>query len=447
LYPGDKGVPRGLIPTDWNGFAPRVGLSWDVTGRGQWLVTAAYGIFYDPYYTGQGGPLQTPVSAAPYLQTPQIQLPNFSDPYNGQNPFNGGFAQPMTLLTLDPNLRLPYAQDWNLNIQRAFGSNWLLEVGYIGTKGTKLPRFVEANPTVYDPSLTYEQNSNLSDQRRLYSGCTVQTPSPCTYSSVGLISGIADSSYNALQMSLTKRLSHGLSFLVSYTLSKTLDDASTFNITGSASQSVAGENDLAQNPFDVKSEWGRSMFDARHRFVASYQWNLPWFSHPQNWYGHILGNWQVNGITTLMSNTPFTVYDSSNPSAQGSAPEISGFYSARPNQVGSPNTGRCATNGAPVRSAECWFNTGAFQHAAAGQFGDVGRNTLKGPAFQQWDFSALKTIPIHEAKSLQFRAEFFNIFNNVNFHLPDNDINSPNFGYITAAQPGRIVQLALKFLF
>jgi len=450
LYPGDAGVPRGLIPTDWNGFAPRVGVAWDVTGTGHWLVTAAYGIFHDPYYTGQGGPLQTPISAPPYLQTPQISLPNFADPYNGENPFNGGFAQPMTLLTLDPSLRLPYAQDWNLNIQRAFGNDWLLEVGFIGTKGTKLPRFIEANPTVYDSSLSYEDNVNFSDQRRLYSGCTVEQPSPCTYSSVGEISGIANSSYNALQTSLKKRFSHGLSALISYTYSKTLDDASTFNITGSASQSVAGENDLAQNPFDLRGEYGRSMFDARHRFVASYQWNLPWFQHPQNWYGYVLGNWQVNGITTLMSNTPFTVYDSNNPSAQGSAPEISGFYSSRPDQVGDPNAGSCSFGGgttAAVHTANCWFNTGAFQPAAQGTFGQLGRNTLEGPAFQQWDFSALKMIPIHESLNLQFRAEFFNIFNNVNFRLPNNDISSSNFGQIQAAQPGRVVQLALKLMF
>jgi len=447
LYPGDKGVPGGLIPTERDAFAPRVGLAWDVTGKGRLLVTSAYGIFYDPYYTGQGGPLQTPISAPPYLQTPQISTPNFADPYNGQNPFNGSFAQPMTLLTLDPNLRLPYAQDWNLNVQRAFGSDWLLEVGYIGTKGTKLPRFIEANPAVYIPG---QSTQNNADQRRLYSGCTTAANSPpCTYSSVGEIAGIADSTYNALQASLRKRFSHGLSMLASYTFSKTLDDASTFNITGSASQSVAGENDLAQDPFDVKAEHGRSMFDARHRFVLSYEWNLPWFSHAQNWYGHILGNWQVNGITTLMSNTPFTVYDSSNPSLQGSAPEISGFYSSRPNIVGDANSGTCQVNGVavPVRTSGCWFNTSAFQHAQLGQFGNVGRNTLDGPAFQQWDFSAIKSIRIHEAMSLQFRAEFFNIFNNVNFRLPDNDINSPNFGQIQAAQPGRVVQLALKLLF
>jgi hypothetical protein len=453
LYPGDKGVPRGLIPTERDAFAPRLGIAWDVTGKGRTLVTAAYGIFYDPYYTGQGGPIQDPISAPPYLQTPQISVPNFADPYNGQNPFSGGFAQPMTLLVLNPSLRLPYAQDWNLNIEQALGNNWLLQVGYIGTKGTKLPRFIEANPAVYVPGEIGNQpisNQNNADQRRSYSGCNLNpTSPPCTFSSVGEIAGIADSNYNALQASLRKRFSQQFSMLASYTFSKTLDDASTFNITGSASQSVAGENDLAQNPFDVKAEYGRSMFDARHRFVVSYQWNLPWFSHPQNWYGHILGNWQVNGITTLMSNTPFTVYDSSNPSLQGSAPEISGFFSSRPNIVGNPNSGTCIENGVavPVRTANCWFNTGAFQQAQTGTFGNVGRNTLNGPALQQWDFSALKMIPIHENMNLQFRAEFFNIFNNVNFVLPNNDISSPNFSQITAAQPGRIVQLALKFLF
>ena len=193
----------------------------------------------------------------------------------------------MTLLVLNPNLRLPYAQDWNLNIERALGRDWLLEVGYIGTKGTKLPRFIEANPAVYIPGESTQDNG---DQRRLYSGCTVTGTTPCTYSSVGEIAGISDSSYNALQVSLKRRFAHGFSMLVSYTLSKTLDDVSSFNITGSASQSVAGENDLAQNPFDVKAEWGRSMFDARHRFVTSYQWDLPWFKHPDNWYGHILRN-------------------------------------------------------------------------------------------------------------------------------------------------------------
>jgi len=441
VYPGDPGVPAGLIPTEKTAFAPRVGLAWDVKGNAQWVVTSAYGIFYDPYYTGQGGPLQTPVSAPPYLQTPQVNFPNFADPFNGTNPFNGGFGPAMTLLTLDKNLRLPYAQDWNLNIQKSFGGNWLLEAGYIGTKGTKLPRFIEGNPAVFVPGESTEDNVN---NRRLYSGCTLAPSSPpCNYASVGLIAGIANSTYNALQMSLKKRLSHGLSFLTSYTFSKTLDDVSSFNITGSASQSVAGENDLAQDPFDLAAEHGRSMFDARHRFVASYEWNLPFWKHGQNWYEHILGNWQLNGITTMMSGTPFTVYDSNDVDLQGGAPEISGFSSNRPNLIGNPNAG--------PRTPQEWFNKAAFQQlnpaTQAGQFGNEGRNDVRGPGYQEWDFSAFKNIPIKESKSLQFRAEFFNVFNHANFRLPNNDISSPTFGEISEALPGRQVQLALKLLF
>jgi Carboxypeptidase regulatory-like domain len=440
LYPGDPGVPKGLIQTDRKAFAPRVGIAWDPTGSGKWLISSAYGIFYDPYYTGEGGPLQTPVSAPPYLQTPQVGFPNFPDPFNGKNPFNESFAQPMTLLTLDPNLSLPYAQDWNLNVERSLGSNWLLEISYVGTKGTKLPRFIEGNPAVFVPGATTQNNA---EQRRLYSGCTLAQPSPCTYSSVGLIAGNSNSTYHALQTSLRKRFVRDFSMLVSYTLSKTLDDVSSFNITGSASQSTAGENDLAQNPFDLSPEHGRSMFDARHRFVLSYEWNLPFFRHPNSWYGHILSNWQLNGITTFMSGTPFTVYDSAGVSAQGGAPEISGFPSDRPNLVGDPNAGPHTPNQ--------WVSASAFQRldpvTQAGQFGNAGRNIVQGPGFQQWDFSAVKNFRFAESKNIQFRAELFNLFNRANFGLPVNDLNSPNFGQIQTSQPGRLVQFALKFLF
>ncbi len=443
VYPGDPGVPAGLIQTEKKAFAPRVGLAWDPTGRGEWKVSAAFGVFYEPYYTGQGGPLQTPVSAPPYLQTQQISGPNFADPYNGMPPANGTFALPMTLLTLDKDLKLPYAQDWNLNIAKSFGRDWLLEAGYVGTKGTHLPRFIEGNPAVFIPGQTNSRGN--PDQRRLYSGCTLAKPAPCTFSSAGLIAGISNSSYNALQTSLQKRFSHGLSFLASYTFSKALDDVSSFNITGSSSKSFAGENDLAQNPFDLAAERGKSMFDAPHRFVLSYEWSLPFWKQPQAWYQHILNNWQVNGITTLMSGTPFTVYDSTDVSFQGGAPEISGFSSSRPNLVGDPNAG-------PHTTAQ-WFNKSAFQQlfpvndGPTQFFGNEGRNVVEGPGLSVWDFSALKNIRIRESKSVQFRAEFFNLFNHANYTLPNNDISSPNFGKIQGALNPRLIQLALKFLF
>jgi len=354
---------------------------------------------------------------------------------------------PLTNLTLSPTLTLPYSQDWDLNLQRSFGSDWLFEVGYVGTKGTHLPRFIEANPAVFVPGTSNGQpisNSSNADQRLLYSGCTLaDSPSSCQFSSTGEIASIASSSYNALESSLRKRFSHGLSFLLSYTWSKAIDDVSSFNITGSAAKPVAGENDLAQNPFDLGAERGLSLFDARNRFVASYEWALPFWNHPENWYQRALGGWQLGGIATLMSGGPFTVFDSNDVSAQGSAPEITGFSAQRPNLIGKPNQG--------PRTVSAWLNSSAFQrldtNANAGQFGTEGRNVNIGPGYADWDFAALKNFKVTETKQFQFRAELFNVLNRTNFRLPDSDISSPSFNHILAAQDPRQVQFALKFSF
>jgi hypothetical protein len=451
LYPGDPGVPAGLIPTQKTAFAPRVGLAWDPRGDAKTVVSAAYGIFYEPYYTGEGGPLQDPVSAPPYLKTLQLGFPinSFANPFFAPDPFGVPFPEPMTLLVVSRNLHLPYAQDWNLNIQRSLGADWLLQAGYVGTNGVRLPRFIEGNPAVFVPGLDSSGNpistENNVNQRRFYSGCTLANPNNCVYGSVGEIASIANSSYNALEASLRKRFSHGLSFLASYTWSHSIDDVSSFNITGSASQDTAGENDLAQNPFDLAAERGRSMFDARQRFVLSYQWSLPFLQHSSNWYGHVLGNWQLNGIMTAMSGTPFTVYDSNDPSLQGQAPEISGFSSNRPNVIGNPNSG-------PRTVAE-WFNTSAFQQLQPDPqgrfevFGDEGRNAIQGPGYVNWDLSAFKNIRLTESKEIQFRGELFNVLNHTNFRLPVSDIESPTFGQIQSDVSPRVIQVALKFLF
>jgi outer membrane receptor protein involved in Fe transport len=447
LYPGDPGVPAGLIPTDRKAFAPRLGVAWDPTGHGKTLLVGAYGIFYEPYYTGQGGPLQAPISAPPFLGTPQVSLPDFADPFNGNPPVAGTFSPSITNLTLSPSLKLPYTQDWDLNWQQSFGSDFLLEVGYVGTKGTRLPRFIEANPAVFVPGYVDGQpisNSSNADQRRLYSGCTLaDSPSTCVYSSTGEIAGIANSAYNAMEASLRKRMGHGLSFLVSYTWSKAIDDVSSFNITGSAAKPVAGENDLAQDPFNLAAERGPSLFDARNRFVGSYEWALPFWTQSQNWYQWALGGWHLDGIATLMSGTPFTVFDSNDVAAQGSAPEITGFSAQRPNLVGNPNHG--------PRSVSDWLNTNAYQRldpvANAGQFGTEGRNVNTGPGYADWDFAALKNFKLAESKQLQFRAELFDVLNRTNFRLPDSDISSPTFNHILEAQAPRQVQFALKFMF
>jgi outer membrane receptor protein involved in Fe transport len=459
LYPGDRGVPAGLIPTQATAFAPRFGLAWDPRGDSKTVVSAAYGIFYEPYYTGEGGPLQDPVSSPPYLKTQQISFPvnSFANPFYTPNPFSQAFPEPMTLLVVARNLHLPYAQDWNLNIQRSFGEDWLFQIGYVGTTGVRLPRFIEGNPPVFVPGVDTTSpgcsvaspcpisTENNVNQRRLYSGCTLASPNNCIYSSVGEIASVANSSYNALETSLRKRFSYGLSFLASYTWSHSIDDVSSFNITGSASQPVAGENDLAQDPFDLAAERGRSMFDSHHRFVLSYQWVLPFLEHSSSWYGHVLGNWQLNGIMTAMSGGPFTVFDSNDVSLEGQAPEITGFSANRPNLIGNPNSG--------PRTPQEWFKVSAFQQLQPDPlgrfevFGDEGRNVVQGPGYVNWDASLFKNIRLTESKELQFRGELFNLLNRTNFRLPVSDIESPTFGQIQSDVSPRVIQVALKFLF
>ena len=160
-------------------------------------------------------------------------------------------------------------------------------------------------------------------------------------------------------------------------------------------------------------------------------------------YQSALGGWQLDGIATLMSGTPFTDFDSNDVSAQGSAPEITGFSAQRPNLVGNPNYG--------PRTVKAWLNAGAFQRldptTNAGQFGTERRNVNIGPAYADWDFATLKNFKVTKSKQLQFRAELFNVLNRTNFHLPDSDISSPTFNHILEAGAPRQVQFALKFIY
>jgi hypothetical protein len=442
LFPGDPGVANGIAPVYWKGLMPRVGVAWDPTGSGKMSLRAAYGIFYDSVTNGAGAPLQDPISALPWLQARQLSGPgfDFANPWSGTpNPFPPlSFAQPATLLTIDRGLRPPYAQDWNFSIQRSLGDAFLLDLRYVGSTGTRLPRMIEANPSVYGPGATAEN----ADQRRLYAGC--QGPQgPCDFASVGLITDSTSSTYHSAQVALSRRFNHGLGFLASYWFSKSLDYVSSFNVVGSAPRLVGGENDLAQNPFDLAAEHGPSLFDARHRLVVSGSYELPSLHSAPRAMRAALGGWQLNTIATVSSGTPFTVYDSTNVSLQGTAPEISGFYSSRPNLVADPNQG--------PHTPDQWVSRGAFQQldpiTQAGQFGNEGRNVVRGPGVANIDLSLIKTAALTEKAHLQFRAECFNIANHPNFGLPVNDLASPNFGRILEAGPPRLFQFAVKLLY
>lgn len=441
LYPGDPGVPDGIASVDYHELMPRVGLAWDPFGKATTVLRAGYGIFYDGYTNGVGGPLQASGSALPWTQTVQLPGPglNLADPYSGGTPpfANQTFLRPATILTVESGMLPPYSQQWNLSIEHVFAARYTLDVRYVGNKGTHLPRFVEANPAIYGPGATPDN----ADQRRLYADCSAALGS-CAFSSVGLIADNNSSTYHAFQAAFSRQFASGLSFLASYWWSKSLDYSSSLNLAGSAPSLVAGENDLAQNPFDLRAEHGPSLFDAAQRFVFSGSYVLPRWSQ-SHFAGVLVNGWQFNTIATFATGTPFTVYDSDNASMQGQAPEITGFYSSRPNVLSNPNEGPHTPN--------AWVSASAFQRLTQqdnpGEFGNEGRNAVRGPGYATVDLSLFKNFALSESKRVQFRAEAFNALNHANFALPQNDLNSPAFGQILQAAPPRLVQLALKLLF
>ena len=441
LFPGDPGVPAGIAAVDYHEFMPRAGLAWDPTGDARTTIRAGYGIFYDGYTNGTGGPLQAGVSALPWTEAYQLPGPglNFSNPYNGSTPpFDvQQFVRPATVLTVQSGMLPPYSQNWDFSIEHAFDKSYLFDIRYVGNKGTHLPRFIEANPAIYGPGAT----TSNADQRREYADC--DPSGSCAFASVGLIADNNSSTYNALQVSLSRQLSSNLSFQVSYWWSKSLDYVSSLNIAGSAPTLVAGENDLAQNPFDLRAEHGPSLFDATNRFLFSGTYALPRWQTAPDAAKFLINGWQLNTIVTLASGTPFTVYDSDNAPMEGDSPEITGFYSSRPNVLSNPNDGPHTPNQ--------WVSRSAFQEltpeANPGEFGNEGRNAVRGPGLATADLSLFKNFTLKESTYLQFRLEAFNSLNHPNFMLPENDLASPEFGQILQAAPPRLLQLALKFVF
>ncbi len=195
---------------------------------------------------------------------------------------------------------------------------------------------------------------------------------------------------------------------------------------------------------NLRAEHGPSLFDSTHRFVFSGTYSLPKWNSASRGVALLSNGWQLNVIANLSTGTPFTVYDSANVSLQGSAPEITGFYSSRPNLISNPNTGQ-------PHSADQWVTRAPFQQldpaTMAGQFGNEGRNVVRGPGIETVDLSLFKNFKITEAVHIQFRAECFNLFNHANLGLPENDVQSPAFGQILQAGSPRLVQLAAKLIF
>jgi hypothetical protein len=318
-----------------------------------------------------------------------------------------------------------YSAQWNLNVQREIPGNTFLEVAYVGNRGLHLPALINLNQPFLDSQGT---------RSRLYGNRITGLKTWTT---------IASSSYHSLQVKAERRLTKGFQFLASYTLSKAIDDASLGFFPAST------ESNMPQDTFNRRAERGLSAFDVRNRFTVSYIWEIPFFRTAANPIVRtVLGGWQVNGLTTLSDGQPFTpiINNASLINPMFNDPTVTDLGQLRPNVLKNPNLPP------DQRTIDRWFDVGAFDVAFPNQprnietFGNAGRNILEGPGFAATDISFFKEFAPSERWKIQFRAEFFNIFNRVNLLPPIRTVDLDG-GKIVNAHPGREVQFGLKLLF
>jgi len=439
--PGVDGAPS-LYNGDHNNFAPRLGFAWSVTGDGRTVLRGGYGIYYDTIvhtdaYLRTFRP-NDPLEVSSIAPSVPGGLANVFAPANLSSDLA---LSTVTLNTYDRNLRTPYAQHFNLNLQRELGQTVVVSIGYVGTKSSKVLRVRDINQAVYIPG-TNSQGRPISNQFNADDRRPTQllhlTPFPV--GSIFQEETSASSIYHSLQATFSKRFSHGLTLLASYTWSKSIDDATD-------PVGFAGDTGYAQDSNNLRQERGLSTFDMRHRFTAGYTYALPF--HGSRWRD----GWQINGITTLQSGQPFTV-------RLGTFGSVSGSRYIRPNFVPGAfiqKGGQVSIN--PDLAIDPQTGIPLVLEPQGQGFGTLGRNVFTGPGYKNMDLSIFKDTPVGEKLRLQARLEIFNVFNTTNLALPDASLVDPTFGISRRTQdvaggvPGvggggpRVIQLALKFVY
>jgi len=415
-------------------FAPRIGFAWDPFKNGKTSIRGGYGLYFDRTLNGiweQNSFANPPiVQSVNIVNTASSTSPNanlFDNPGAGTTTTRLG---PLGLhATGSPAFQLPYAQNWNLAIQRQVLPSTIVEIAYVGSKGTHLLGEVDLNQVPLSVRQASANATVWANAIRPFTG----------YGPITAIIPAFDSNYHSLQFSANRRVARGLNFGVAYTWSRTLTDSPTDRSTA------------PYDTYNLRLDYGPASFSRNHIFVANYVYDLPFYRNQEGVAGHVLGGWELSGITVFESGNPLTItqsFDPFNSNRQGAIagqtfPDGIGIdpsvVSPRPDVV----TGQSLTG---PQTAEQWFNTAAWV-VAKGHFGTSGRGIVLGPGFNNWDLAAIKNTKISERVSTQFRAEFFNAFNHTSFLNVSTSRNSSLFGQITSTHDPRIVQLGVKLYF
>lgn len=436
-------------------FAPRIGFAYRLSEKT--VVRGGYGLFFDSAETREiddSGDIYPFVVRASPNPTKDATLPKLTDnmfpavPLHQVTPALDGSQFFAVIISEFPHN--PYVQQWSLSVQRELARNTTLEVFYVGNKGTHLLNRTNygqglppANPALCDPSTG-------GDPTNILAQCPAATRRPFTNitSSLGFLGSQWNgySSYNAGNVKLERR-SSSIALVAVYTWAKSLDDKSAAAGVGSTN-AFAGH----MNEHDAHLDYGRSDFDVNHRFVTSLVYQLP-LGRGKRFGGNMnraadlaIGGWQVTAITTFQKGFPYSIL----------ADDKLGLlttFTQRANQVSG-----CNPNSGFHKSINEFFNTACFVQPLAGQFGNSGRDILRGPGINNWDMGIGKDFKFTERIAFQFRAEAFNVFNHAQYGFDpvtstgigapvDNNPNDSAYGKVIAARPGRILQLGGKIVF
>ena len=461
----NSGTNNNLWQNDVNNFAPRFGFNWSPSfetgllskltgGPGRTSIRGGYGVFYDRVF----GNLFTNAKGNPPFQQDYFGI--FFDTLDNIPDIPTLTASPVvpagagifpTLFALPGNNQFqskfatPYTQAWNFGFQRELSNGFLIEADYVGNKGTNLLRVIDGQLNSI-PRVNAITGSNCpistSANTNLFSGCSALNDE-FFQAALNLSTGF--STYNAMQLRVTKTLNNksiGLGQLqAAYTWSHSIDNAAD------ALNAEAGERNFPRDSTGFTGGWnaerGNSGFDVRHRFVFNYIYEAP-FKFENTLAQALLGNWSMSGIYQVQSGNPFSIFSSSDSGGTGLSQRAN--YSPNPGQTPTIANPRIQTG--PTANL---FSNPVPPPAGSthGVIGNVARNSFIGPNYSKFDLSLIKRIPFGPEDRMRFtvRADFFNLFNRVNFNQPINTITDPRFGQSTEAGPGRIIQFVGRFEF
>ncbi len=472
VFPGDKVPGYGTIPntiarTEWRNFGPRLGFAWSPSAGGffgkllggadKFSVRGGIGLFYNNL---EGASEIDETGLAPFDVYYPAPLPVlFASPYT--NRVDGGTHQPFPFTTqsfpwqfelplsgypvIPIDQKVPYTESYNLTIQRQFGNSTVWSLGYIGNQSHHLLTQLANNPGNPQLCLSLSQPNQVAPGTqtcgpflenatftRADGTVVVGTRQPYGLPNFGdniFFATVANSAYNSFQTSLS-HTSGRLTFTAAYTFSKSLDNSSNLQ-------------DRQPNPLNTRLSRGLSSFDVTHNFVVSYNYALPFDTLARNRLPQLTKDWRLAGITHLATGFPIYLFESDDHSLLGNSgstdtPDFLGgdLHLQDPRKAN-------ITTGIP------YFNTTLFAPSRIGYEGTANKAFFHGPGIANFDMALLKDITFTERYRLQFRAEFFNVFNHAQFLNPNGNITtgSSTFGIITQARPGRIGQLALKIVF